>query len=245
MDLIFIIILIIIVILFLLFIWSTKINNKKINTEYNRCLYNQRKDHKNKISMLENCKEIEKISMNNIKNAIEFYNKLNGKKYIWIYEVKHKEYSNEKQNIVMVFYEHNIIYDMSYFEDEVTPNIMETNDKYKKTLNLECNVYVDDRMYTPLLLKNIEIGKVNRLIIDDINLGSLTGRGIGTAIIKSLECILPNYGISRLNAPISSVDYDKRKLLENFYCNINNFEMVREVTPEEWGLAVKKLIENN
>ncbi|XZK30817.1 hypothetical protein ACSXCN_04720 [Clostridium perfringens] len=218
---------IVVFIIFVIIIYKQIKDKKNISNKY-RLLSEEievKSDEIKKLNCkLEEMKSIEKISffnINNIKNALEFYNSKENKKYIYTYEIKDKYSNNIKQQIAIVM-----------FEDEIG---------FKQYVNLRCRVFVDGTSIDPILLKELYMNDINTVIIKDINLNKLCGRGIGTYIINTLEIILPQYGVREIKAPISSVDFHKRDRLKNFYCGINGFNMVKEVTKEEWGLAVKRI----
>lgn len=183
-------------------------------------------------------------SLNNIKNAIKFYNSIEDKKYFFIEDIdvfKQDNLKDIKQKIAIVFFQKDVCYDIKYLESEGTiyDAIYDLN-KHKKSFKLDCKVFVDNDNVGALLLYAIERGK-SYATIDSINLLEFTGRGIGPHIMKNLELILLEYGIKKIKAPISCSDFEKREKLRRFYCTINNFQMIREVTKKEWGLATKEI----
>lgn len=197
----------------------------------------QRKEMKR----LEDNERINEVSTKNIINAIEFYSKIDNAKFIRFMEIKHTRLTEIKQKIAIVVYEDNIIYRKEYFKDLIIPAEYKNDMHYKNTINLEFAVFVDGDTDYPLLLSSIYGDKNETIEIEDINLNTRTGRGIGTCIINILNEVLPNYNIRKIKAKVSTVDYNSKEDLMKFYCEKNSFKIVRELTENEWGLLVKEI----
>jgi len=222
----------------LIIVINKQIKDKKNNNQFIKHYINENLELKNKLEETLEKVIIDKRSIEDIKNGIEFYNKLQCKKYIRIGTIKENRYSKIEQNIVVIIYEEDIIYKMNYWKDKVKINEIYDINNYISNLALECRVYVDGTVIDPMLLSKLYIGD-KEIKIEEINLGRNVGRGIGTLIIQLLSDILPNYGIDQLIAPISSVDYSVKERLYKFYCVMNGFKMEREVTKDKWGVAIK------
>ncbi|WP_346964272.1 hypothetical protein [Clostridium perfringens] len=232
-------------IIIIIYIVYNKFNMKKKLSEEIEFKSNQIKKLDYKLENMIRIKEIYTLNINNIENALKFYNEKTNKKYIYTYEIKDPYFDDIKQQIAIVMFEDEIVYNCNYFKDNIQPCDIKNIDKYKQYFDLRCRVFVDGTSIDPILLKKLYMNDKNTVIIEDINLNKLCGRGIGTYIIKILEIILPQYGVKEIKAPISSVDFHKRDRLKNFYCGINGFNMVKEVTEEKWGLAVKNITNDN
>jgi len=80
--------------------------------------------------------------------------------------------------------------------------------------------------------------------IDNINLGidgPYVNKGLGTSLMQSLCKVLQTLGVETVTARLSSVDYKRKSQLYRYYIDKNGFELVQELTEEQWGIVTKKL----
>lgn len=184
---------------------------------------------------LENKIEASQISNQNLQNALLYKPLKDGKRHVYICEVKNSEYDNKMQQIVIIFDEI-WTYSLEYFDQKPLCD----KDSYINEREIRCEVFIDGEVYDPLLLSHIY--KTNKSVeIEDIDCGKYKNRGLGTCIIERLTIILKELGIEKIKAPISCTDFWKKDMLYKFYIEINGFDLVKEVTETEWGLAIKKI----
>ncbi|MDB1956496.1 hypothetical protein PMY38_09330 [Clostridium tertium] len=241
MELITIVVLLILITILYKYLDKTK-RIMKIYQEDTFKLMGKMDDKRKEIGKLENIIKVNKISEKNIIDAIEFYNKIESKKYLKLYEIKDKSYSDIRQRIAIVMYENDITYKMDYYKKLITPSEYEKdNIFYKNYIKFECVVFVDGEKDYPLLLSSISSGENKSIEIEDINLNNRKSRGIGTVLITFLNEILPNYNINKIVAKVSTVDYHVKDRLMRFYCEKNGFKIITELTENKWGKLIKEI----
>lgn len=169
------------------------------------------------------------LSLKNIENALLYPFKNGYKRHTFIHEL------TDKQKIVIVFDE-----ELEHSR-ELQQQLLDRNlDPLKLGRDVECFVFLDGEYQDPLLLRKVFKGETTS-VIEDINCGKYTSRGVGTFVIQDLENVLKGMGITKISASLSSVDYQRKDKLYNFYIVKNNFRLVSELTEDTWGLVAKDL----
>lgn len=154
----------------------------------------------------------------NYKNVIKFLLDENNKRYKKYIHIENNK--KTKEGIAVILYEDGI----NYFNG----------------VKMKCVAFGDKVELEPLKNLFIEFD-LKRVEIGYIDCESHTGKGIGTCIMNALTEILPYYGIEEIRAGLSSSDYSKRKKLYKFYRYYNRFDITKEITPECWGEAIKRI----
>ncbi|WP_459476449.1 hypothetical protein [Clostridium saccharoperbutylacetonicum] len=223
-----------IIILVVIIIKERKNKNQIINLVNN--YYNLWDKTKNEYKEKDSINLIQEKTINNYKNAIEFIKGIKNKCYVEFGELNEGHELNIKEQIVIVIYESDIRYDSEYYDQYCGCDAK----PYISTIKLDCQVFVDSRSIDPIT--DVVIYKSDKTTsLEDINLLKYKGKGIGTYVVQTLIKVLENYNITELKAGLSSVDYDVKERLYNFYQDINGFEIIKKIEKDSWGMAIKKI----
>ncbi|WP_133304985.1 hypothetical protein [Paenibacillus pinisoli] len=137
--------------------------------------------------------------MNNMSNASKFMLKEDFKRHFYIYDIE------ESQELVILFDEE------KEYNNEIQRRLSSLRlNPLKHLRQLKCRIFVDNESFEPIILGSIFRGQ-NYVKVEEFNLRTKKGRGIGTLILDCLVEVLRNMEIERLDAPLSTVDYKKRK----------------------------------
>lgn len=194
-----------------------------------KALLNTNKDLRNKLKVIEENQYNSNLSATNLINALSFKPLRDGKRHIDIYTL------DDNQKIVVIFDEE-YLYSIEYFDQ---PPLSE-KEPYIQSRKLHCMAFIDGTTFDPILLNPIYKDS-KTAVIDPIDCGKYTGRGLGTCVIQSLVKILDEIGVKELKASLSTVDYNKKDKLYNFYINKNGFQLKHELTKDSWGLVIKTI----
>lgn len=167
----------------------------------------------------------------NLTKAIEYQTDPEHKKLLYIHEDKWK------QKFVIMFLEeleHPYELQQELAEKRIAPT--------KHSRELKCTVFIDGQVRYPLLMGKL-FRDFKKIELEDINCLEYKNRGIGTLIIQSLVEVLETMGVHEVYAKISTVDYDVRDKLYNFYCTKNGFHLVKEVTGNSRGKVSRQVVD--
>lgn len=123
----------------------------------------------------------------------------------------------------------------------VNEDSQEMGFKFLRTSSMDCTVFIDKTKMWPLSLDPIIKGNT-RYQIQDINCHPKCGLGIGTYVLQDLEKEIKAFDeITELYVKLSTVDFDAKDCLYNFYINKNGFKVEKELQENSWGRLSKDI----
>ncbi|UHA72890.1 hypothetical protein [Paenibacillus sp. 481] len=202
---------------------SCKEDNDKLD-EVNHKLHAQNIMDKETIEQLE-------VSIANLKNALSYKLKDGFKPHFFTCVLK------GGQSIVILFEEE---LEYSHEFQQKLKNSNPNASSLKRCRDLKCIVFIDRVQQRPLIMDSIYAGEAS-VKLTDINCGHYKNRGVGSFVVDHLCTVLKGMGVESVDASLSTVDYRNKKKLYNFYVTKNGFELIRDLTEDEWGHVSKKL----
>lgn len=191
--------------------------------------------NRNKIRELENLNEIYVKRDKNISEKL--------KKYEEMEKIQLKTESNLKYAIENMA--KNNENTMTYIEKLIRHGKEKGNEEKvviqytEESRNISCKVFYRNEILTPTDMSVNE----KKLYLSSIIIENNTGKGIGSAVIRSLTNYLKDKKVEKIMAEISWVDYKNKDKLFNFYQNINGFKIVDE--NQNRILISKEIVQEN